>query len=124
VNAPLDAVRRAILERYKSIHAFCRATPELKRSTVYLVLSGKYPGNAERQRIKIETALTGKAAPEESHLIIQAQEAYTVLQNAKCSYCRKLDKRGCPECKTQTTREAQALEQYLLISVEISKHRP
>jgi hypothetical protein len=113
VNARLDAARLAIRKKYGTPHAFCRANPELKRSTVYLVLSGKYPGNMERQIGKVENALAGEAALLEPRCIIQAQEAYTVLQDAKCAYCRKLDKRACPECKTQTTREAQALEGYL-----------
>jgi hypothetical protein len=112
VNAALEAVRRAIRERYRSIYGFCRDNPELKRSTVYLVLSGKYPGNTEKQMGRIETALTGKAAVPEPRRIIHAQEAFTVLQEAKCAHCRKLDKRACPECQTQTAREAQALEAY------------
>ncbi|MDR2055643.1 MAG: hypothetical protein LBQ10_07235 [Desulfovibrio sp.] len=113
MNARLDAVRADIREKYRSTHAFCRANPELKRSTVYLVLSGKYPGNNERQTGKIEEVLTGETALAEPRRIIQAQEAFEILQGAKCAYCRKRDKRACPECKTQTTREAQALETYL-----------
>jgi hypothetical protein len=113
VNARLDAARLAIRNKYGTLHAFCRANPELKRSTVYLVLSGKYPGNMEKQVEKVENTLTGEAALPEQRCIIHAQEAYTVLQDAKCAYCRKLDKRACPECKTQTMREAQALEGYL-----------
>jgi hypothetical protein len=114
VKATLDELRQTIRERYKSCHAFCRDTPELKRSTVYLVLSGKYPGNADRQIVKIETALSGKAALPAQKAIIGAQEAYTVLQEAKCAHCRKLEKgRICTECNMQTMREAQALEAYL-----------
>jgi hypothetical protein len=112
VNARLDAVRAGIREKYRTTHAFCRAKPELKRATVYLVLSGKYPGNNERQLGKIEEALTGETALAEPRRIIQAREAFEILQGAKCAYCRKLDKRGCAECRTQTMREAQALELY------------
>jgi hypothetical protein len=112
VKETLEAIRRDIRERYRSIHAFCRENPELKRSTVYLVLSGKYPGNTDRQAVKIETALSGEA-PSTARAALTAKEAYSVLQEAKCAHCRKLDKRSCPECNTQTAREAQALEDYL-----------
>ena len=108
----LDAVRQAMLARYRSAHAFCRSHPELKRSTVYLALSGKYPGNVARQLAKIAGALSGMA-PAQDRPAISAAEAYGVLQDAKCAHCRRLDKRACPECRTQTTREAQALEEYL-----------
>ena len=86
---------------------------------MYLALSGKYPGRTERQIIKIEAALAGTAAPAERRPILPAQEAYNVLQEAKCGWCRKLDKRGCAECNTQTAREAQALEQYLRARGEV-----
>jgi hypothetical protein len=113
VKKRLEAIRGAIRERHGTIHAFCRANPELKRATVYLVLSGKYPGKLERQAAKIEEALAG-AAKVVRQVLITAQEAHTVLQNAKCAHCRRLDKRACPECNTQTAREAEALEAYLL----------
>jgi hypothetical protein len=113
VNAALDVIRQAVRDRYRTAHALCRANPGLTRSTVYLVLSGRYPGNVTRQIGKIENALAGGAALPEPRRIIDAQEAYSVLQEAKCAYCRKLDKRACPECNTQTAREAQALEEYL-----------
>lgn len=118
MNARRDAVRLAIRKRFRTPHAFCRAIPELKRSTVYLVLSGKYPGNTDRQLARIEEALTGETALAGSR-IIQAQEAFGVLQEAKCAYCRRLDKRGCADCRTQTMREAQALEQYLAARGEV-----
>ena len=108
----LENLRRAIRERYRSVHAFCRAAPELKRSTVYLLLSGKYPGNTERQAARVQAALDG-VEPARRYPALTAQEIYGVLQGAKCAHCRKLDKRGCPECHTQTDREARALEEYL-----------
>ena len=119
--AQVEDIKAAIREKYGTAHAFCRANPVLKRSTVYLVLSGKYPGNQERQTAKIREALeasTGGAAPQVPRLLLSAQEAHDVLQGAKCAHCRKLDKRGCPECNTQTEREAQALERYLLLREE------
>ena len=113
VKERLEAIRAAIRVRYRTTHAFCRANPELKRATVYLALSGKYPGNFDRQAAKIEAALAGKTGSA-SPALITAQEAHAVLQGAKCAHCRRLDKRGCPECRRQTEREAQALEEYLL----------
>ena len=60
-------LKRAILARYKSIHAFCRQHPELKRSTVYQVLAGKYAGHAGRQLAAIRAALEqcGETADED-----------------------------------------------------------
>ena len=113
MKANLDALRQEILERYKTPHAFCRANPEVKRSTVYMLLSGKYPGDAERQIQRIRAALAGREFVPVARPTITAQEAYTVLQETKCAHCRKLDKRACPECRTQTAREAQSIEDYM-----------
>lgn len=110
----IEELKAAIREKHGTTHAFCRANPALKRSTVYLMLSGKYPGNQERQADKILEALAGSASPRTPRLLITAQEAHDVLQGAKCAHCRKLEKRGCSECNTQTEREAQALAEYLL----------
>jgi len=117
VKTRIEALRAAIRERHRTAHAFCRANPELKRSTVYLALSGKYPGNLERQAAKIEAALNSPPEGGESGAgragELSREEAHTVLQAAKCAHCRRLDKRGCPECNTQTAREAEALEAHL-----------
>lgn len=113
VKAIIDALRQEILERYKTPHAFCRANPEVKRSTVYMLLSGKYPGDAAKQTQRIRAALAGREFVPDARPTLTAHEAYTVLQETKCAHCRKLDKRGCPECRTQTAREAQAIEEYL-----------
>lgn len=43
-------LKDAVLARYRSVYAFCRAHPEMKRATVYLVLSGRYPGNGMSRR--------------------------------------------------------------------------
>jgi hypothetical protein len=86
--------------------------PQIKRSTVYMILSGKYPGNTDRQIERIFAIMEGEAQPERRPAVT-AQEAYTVLQEAKCAHCRRLDKRACADCNTQTAREAQALEAYV-----------
>ena len=113
-NTP-EQLRKDILARYKSIHAFCRAvSPELCRSTIYQLLAGKYPGNVEKQVQRIRAILSGTPEREEAGPALTASEAYKVLLDTKCAHCRKLDKSGCRDCRTQTLREAQALEKYLL----------
>lgn len=110
----IEALRKAIAARYKSAHAFCRDNPAVKRSSVYAVLSGKYAGRMEAQIARIEAALAGLAPlPQAAPLLTEAQ-AYRVLQASKCAHCRKLDKRACPDCNTQTAREAQAIADYLM----------
>lgn len=110
-----EQLRNDILARYKSIHAFCRiAGPELCRSTVYQLLAGKYPGDVEKQIRRIQTILSGTPEREAAAPALTASEAYTVLLDTKCAHCRKLDKGGCRDCRTQTLREAQAIEKYLL----------
>ena len=111
----LEELRRQILAKYRTIHAFCRDNPELKRSTVYLVLAGKYPGNSAKQIEKIQGILTGKQHNTEPSLqtALTELEAYTVLQETKCAHCRRLDKRACSDCRMQAEREAQALVAYL-----------
>ena len=58
MNAP-ESLRAQVLDRYISVHAFCVAHPELKRSTVYMVLAGRYPGRTEKQAARIRAALAG-----------------------------------------------------------------
>jgi hypothetical protein len=87
--------------------------PQLKRSTVYMVLSGKYPGNMDRQIARITAGMEGAGPEPAKRPAITAGEAYTVLQEAKCAHCRRLDKRACADCNTQTAREAQAWEEYM-----------
>lgn len=113
MQVKLEELKQRILARYKSPHAFCRATPEVRRSTVYQVLAGKYPGNTGRQIERILAALAGNETRPLFPPGLSALEAYEVLQETKCAHCRKLDKRACPDCRTQTEREAQALEDYL-----------
>ena len=63
MNSDVSSLRARILASYVSVHAFCRAHPELKRATVYMVLAGTYPGRIDTQVAKIRAALSG-AAPE------------------------------------------------------------
>lgn len=93
-----------VLARYASIHAFCRAHPELKRSTVYMVLKGRYSGNAARQEASIHAAL-GQQVPVQAPTTRMGE----VLQACKCAYCRRQNRRGCRGCRIQTGREVAAL---------------
>lgn len=107
----LEALRAEVLERYTSVHAFCKAHGELKRATVYMVLSGRYPGRLESQIARIRAALAG-ARPKASGDItpdLTREETAETLQNIRCSHCRRLDRRGCSDCRRQTEREARDL---------------
>ncbi len=133
----LDELRARIVERYGSLHAFCKAHPELKRSSVYLVMSGRYPGRSENQIIRIEAALEGNACAARAVLAtrsglasapsmysfcspsvvmerstapsMSAEDMADALQEIRCNNCRLLDRRNCLECRTRTRREAEEL---------------
>ena len=115
----LDELRARIVERYGSLHAFCKAHPELKRSSVYLVMSGRYPGRSENQIIRIEAALEGNACAARAVLAtrsglasapsMSAEDMADALQEIRCNNCRLLDRRNCLECLTRTRREAEEL---------------
>lgn len=109
----LDELRARIVERYGSLHAFCKAHLELKRSSVYLVMSGRYPGRSENQIIRIEAALEGNACAARAGLAsapsMSAEDMADALQEIRCNNCRLLDRRNCLECRTRTRREAEEL---------------
>ena len=101
-------LKKAILARYQSIHAFCRAHPELKRATVYLVLSGRYPGRWNEQAAKIQAALSEAGeCPRSQNVTSEVIEA--LLQEIRCSHCRRLYRRNCLSCREQTERESKEL---------------
>ena len=107
-----DGLRARVLDSYASIHAFCRAHPELKRATVYLVLSGRYPGNWSEQAAKIQAALTGATTGEKivtPTLGITRETMVETLQEIRCAHCRRLDRRDCAACRGQTEREGKEL---------------
>lgn len=110
MNTP-ESLRAQVLGRYVSVHAFCVAHPELKRSTVYMVLAGRYPGRTEKQAARIRAALAGppdKETPTPAPGLTRDETA-EALQNIRCNHCRRMDRRGCFECRTQTEREAREL---------------
>lgn len=115
MKSEVDGLRARILERHASVHAFCRAHPELKRATVYLVLSGRYPGNAGRQAARIRIALAGEreahaeAADGHGPQRVEREAVVETLQRIRCEHCRRLDRRECMACRHQTEREGKEL---------------
>lgn len=127
----VERLRAQVLARYASVHAFCRKHPELKRSTVYLVLAGRYPGRWDEQAALIRAALTGREemptppAPDvaeggpkgrcDEGSCGHRQQSVTrevvaeVLQKIRCAHCRRLDRRDCMACRDQTEREGKEL---------------
>lgn len=106
----VEELRSEVLARYASVHAFCRAHPEVKRATVYLVLSGRYPGKWNEQAARIRTALAGaEAAAETSAPGTTAEAVAETLQKIRCGHCRRLDRRECVSCREQTEREGKEL---------------
>lgn len=110
----VERLRAQVLARYASVHAFCRNHPELKRSTVYLVLAGRYPGRWDEQAALIRAALTGRKempkppAPDSAEGVTREAVAET-LQKIRCAHCRRLDRRDCMACRDQTEREGKEL---------------
>ena len=103
-----DTLRAQVLERYTSIYAFCRAHPELKRATVYLVLSGRYPGKWSFQAEAPAPGVTREAVAE-------------TLQKIRCKHCRRLDRRECMACRDQTEREGKELFSRLFAAAVAAK---
>lgn len=111
-----ETLRAEILGRFSSIHAFCVAHPELKRSTVYMVLSGRYPGNTSAQAARIRAALTEQGEHrKQPSFNVTGNEVVEALQGIRCARCRRLDRRGCMECRTQTEKEARELFALLFL---------
>lgn len=106
----LEELRKQVLERFFSIHAFCKAHPELKRATVYLVLSGHYSGKLDVQAQKIRAALS-KDPPMEAveETCLTAEHLVETLQFIRCVHCRRLNRRECLSCRDQTEREGKEL---------------
>ena len=117
-----DTLRAQVLERYTSIYAFCRAHPELKRTTVYLVLSGRYPGKWSFQAARIRAALTGAGEKPEAPAPGVTREAVAeTLQKIRCKHCRRLDRRECMACRDQTEREGKELFSRLFAAAVAAK---
>lgn len=109
---PIKKLKESILEHHASIHAFCKAHPELSRASVYLLLSGKYPGKWNRQADRIRAALS-PAAPGEQQKTpsppVSMKLMAESLQRVRCGNCRRLNRRECMACRDQTAKEASQL---------------
>ena len=113
-DTPGHELRQAVLAKFQSVHAFCRAHPELTRSAVYQALGGTYPGNASRQLTRIRAALADSPEPSAPAVLVPDLETLEeVLQASRCRHCRRPDRRGCRGCRAQTGRDAQALREFL-----------
>lgn len=93
-----------VRERCGSVHAFCRKHPNLCRSTVYLVLSGKYPGNASRQAERIRIALE-----REKKDVRAVRDRLLAAACAACTLKEKRKRRRCPVCREVCMAQARTL---------------
>ncbi|ABB40153.1 hypothetical protein Dde_3359 [Oleidesulfovibrio alaskensis G20] len=103
---PLELVQE-ITSRYRTVHRFCKAHGELNRSTVYMVLKGRYPGNVERQLERMRQALRGEVSVEE--------RAYQAIRETACARCT-VTNQGCRRCETLFRALARA------VAAAISNH--
>lgn len=110
-KALAEALKAEILERFVSVHAFCKAHPELSRGTVYQTLSGRYAGSFENTAKKIRAALENpdKKPQIKEDFQIDADVLGEELQAIRCQNCRRLNRRECMACRDQTIREATEL---------------
>ena len=90
-------LKERIVARYGSIHAFCKGHGELNRSTVYMVLSGRYPGRIERQAGRIEAVLADRG-PE--------VRVYQILREVACAGCKKMRGKRCKSCQDRMQAQA------------------
>lgn len=105
-------LKQEILARYKSVHAFCKAHPELSRGTVYQTVSGRYAGSFINQAKRIRASLYNQpcdAASSENFRMPTREQIEEKLQEIRCYNCRKLNRRECMACRNQTASEASAL---------------
>lgn len=114
----ISEIKTEILKKYVSVHAFCKAHKELSRASVYLVLAGKYPGNASNQIKRIQTALAGQEGLSKPQPPVSQETMAEMLQAIRCSNCRRLNRRECMACRDQTARESTELFERLYVNGE------
>ncbi|MBD5608262.1 MAG: hypothetical protein HDQ93_05365 [Desulfovibrio sp.] len=100
-------LKAEILKKFASVHAFCKAHPELPRASVYLLLSGKYPAKDERQIARIIKTLNNDFIEEIYYNDPPMTPAAFCeeLQKIRCANCRKLNRRECLVCRDATNKE-------------------
>ena len=102
----LDKTRAAILERYGTIHAFCREHSELSRTMVYSILRGTYPGDIIKQLHRITAALEGGQSDQAG--LPPLEEIEAAIRNAACEKCRVKNTDLCRLCGSLHHDQAQA----------------
>lgn len=99
------ALRTAILERHRTVYAFCKTTGVTKSVTIQ-ILRGTYPGRVDRQTERIRAALAGGPAGPGGPDRAQVIEA---LGREACARCRAKDRRRCRGCRSLWERQADAV---------------
>jgi len=102
-----EALRAAIVQRYGSVHRFCRRHKErLNRATVYMILAGNYPGNIAGQTRRIMEAL-GLAKGQEEQVL-------DAIKQVACSRC-SVTARPCLRCDGLFRAQAAAALRILIL---------
>ncbi|WP_291325291.1 hypothetical protein [Desulfovibrio sp. UCD-KL4C] len=88
----LDGLRQAIVDKYGTVHHFCRRSPQLNRSTVYMVLNGNYPGNMAGQIKRIKQALADQDKSGDVFQAIKTEACRRCAVTVPCNKCDKMFK--------------------------------
>lgn len=107
----LEKANQAILDRYGSVHAFCRAHPGLTRTTVYQVLRGAYGGNQEKQLGRIMAALESSTQGDKG--LPSLPELESCIRDAACQRCPVVSGPLCKRCAPTHLLQAQAVLELL-----------
>lgn len=108
-DAERHSLRSAILARYKSVYAFCKAhRGKIGKSVVVLLLAGKYPGNVERQSARLKALIHGfDPAPAG---LPEPEAIMETLQAVACGHCtRKRKRKYCRVCQAIWREQTAAL---------------
>ncbi len=76
----VETLRAEIQARFGTVYRFCKCS-ELNKSTVYMVLSGTYPGNTEQQTARIRAVLDGE--------LDQAEAVFRAIKTVACRRCTR-----------------------------------
>ena len=100
-------LRTAILAKNRSVYAFWKTNAKkVSKSVVVQVMSGKYPGNTERQIARIWGIL--EEAPKTAVPALESLSA--ILESICCKHCaRKRKKRNCKQCRVLWHEQSTAI---------------
>ncbi len=109
----IEKAAQAVAARYGTVHAFCRAHPDLNRTTVYQVLRGTYAGNTARQLGRIMAALEAAGDDVDLPSLAEVEEC---IRQAACQRC-PVDQGAdlCKRCAPTHLLQAQAVLELLQI---------